>query len=156
MARTQIPAIIVMLTVVGTLLTLPNIGMYYGLHEWTQEHFGFGARTIAIVDASITSPFVQLSAIPMLTLIAVHAPPGRRATWFALMASLMNLALQAGGIATKYLNKAFVVERGGYEHLGSLMIVVTAIALAVPLLAIGLVSSRIKLGAAVNTRAKHE
>jgi MFS family permease len=151
-----IPVVLFWLTVIGPMLSFPTIGMYYGLHEWTQEHFGFGARTIAIVDASITSPFVQLSAIPMLTLIAVHAPPGRRATWFALMASLMNLALQAGGIATKYLNKAFVVERGGYEHLGSLMIVVTAIALAVPLLAIGLVSSRIKLGAAVNTRAKHE
>ena len=151
-----IPVVLLWLTLAGPLLSLPTIGMYYGLHEWTQAHFGFGARTIAIVDASISSPFIQLAAIPMLTLIAVHAPPGRRATWFALMASLMNLALQGSGIATKYLNKAFVVERGEYEHLGMLMIVVTAIGLVLPLATIAIVASKIKLGAAVSPRAKGE
>jgi hypothetical protein len=124
------------------------------LHEWTQAHFGFGARTIAIVDASIATPFLQLSAIPMLTLIAVHAPPGRRATWFALMASLMNLALQASGIATKYLNSVFVVERGHYENLGMLMIVVSVISLVLPLATIAIVASRIKLGAAAGARTR--
>jgi hypothetical protein len=151
-----IPAVLFWLTLAGPLLSLPAIGMYYGLHEWTQAHLGFGARAIAIVDASIASPFVQLAAIPMLTLIAVHAPPGRRATWFALMASLMNLALQASGIFTKYLNKAFVVERGQYEHLGTLMIVVTLIGLALPLLTIAIVATQIKLGAAVGPHAKDE
>jgi MFS family permease len=151
-----IPAVLFWLTLAGPLLSLPAIGMYYGLHEWTQAHLGFGARAIAIVDASIASPFVQLAAIPMLTLIAVHAPPGRRATWFALMASLMNLALQASGIFTKYLNKAFVVERGQYEHLGTLMIVVTLISLALPLLTIAIVATQIKLGAAVGPHAKDE
>jgi hypothetical protein len=34
--------------------------------------------------------------IPLLTLTAYYAPPGQRATWFALMASFMNLALVAG------------------------------------------------------------
>ena len=52
-----------------------------------------GARTIALLDTTVESPFAQLSMIPMLTLIAIHAPEGRRATWFALMASFMNLAL---------------------------------------------------------------
>ena len=61
--------------------------------------FGFGARSIAFVDAAAASPFVQLSMIPLLTLIAYYAPPGHRATWFALMASLMNLALVAGAVA---------------------------------------------------------
>ena len=42
--------------------------------------------------------------IPLLTLIAIYAPAGHRATWFALMASLMNLALVAGELQTKYLN----------------------------------------------------
>ena len=63
-------------------------GSIYGLHEWTEANFGFGARTIAIVDAATASPFAQLSMIPLLTLIAYYAPAGRRATWFALMASL--------------------------------------------------------------------
>jgi MFS family permease len=143
-----IPVVMTWLTIIGPMLALPTIGMYYGLHEWTQSHFGFGARTIAIVDASIASPFLQLSAIPMLTLIAVHAPPGRRATWFALMASFMNIALQAGGLATKYLNNIFVVDRGQYENLGHLMIASTLITFIVPLATIILVSTQIKLGAA--------
>ena len=41
----------------------------------------------------------QLSMIPLLTLVAIYAPAGHRATWFALMASLMNLALVAGDAA---------------------------------------------------------
>jgi MFS family permease len=147
-----IPVVLLVLSIVGPLLALPTIGMYYGLHEWTASTFGFGARAIAIVDASIASPFIQLSAIPMLTLIAVHAPPGRRATWFALMTSLMNLALQASGLATKYLNGIFVVDRGDYGNLGTLMIVTTAIALTVPLATVALVMTRIRLGAAAGPR----
>ena len=97
------------IAVLGTLLSLPNIGLVYGLHQWTEAMFGFGARTIALVDAATASPFVQLSMIPLLTLIAYYAPPGHRATWFALMASLMNLALVASQLQTKYLNDVFVV-----------------------------------------------
>ena len=48
-----------------------------------------GAHEIAVIDAAASSPFAQLSMIPLLTLIAIYAPPGRRATWFALMASLL-------------------------------------------------------------------
>ena len=65
------------------------------------------------------SPFAQLSMIPLLTLIAIYAPAGHRATWFALMASLMNLALVAGQLQTKYLNEIFVVGRGDYTALGA-------------------------------------
>jgi surface polysaccharide O-acyltransferase-like enzyme len=67
------------LAVAGTLLSLPNIGLFYGLHEWTEATFGFGARMIAIVDAATASPFAQLSMVPLLTLIAFYAPPGQRA-----------------------------------------------------------------------------
>lgn len=144
-----VATVLLWLTVAGTALSLPTIAMFYGLHEWTQEAFGFGARAIAIVDTSLASPFVQLSAIPMLTLIAVHAPPGLRATWFALMTSLMNLALQASGLLTKHLNAMFAIERGYYGNLGRLMIATTAISLVVPLCVIGFVSIRIKLRSAV-------
>jgi MFS family permease len=134
--RKPVTSVLAGLTVVGTLLSLPTVGMFYGLHEWTQQSFGFGARTIALVDTAVSSPFAQLSMIPMLTLIAVNAPAGRRATWFALMASLMNLALSAAGLCTKYLNRAFEVPRGQYEALGWLMIVVIATGFIVPLLTI--------------------
>jgi MFS family permease len=131
------------LAIAGTLLSLPNVGLYYGLAEWTEARFGFGARTIALVDAATSSPFAQLSMIPLLTLIAFYAPPGRRATWFALMASLMNLALVAGQLQTKYLNQIFTVQRGDYAELGLLLIVATALGLVIPVGAILIFGRRI-------------
>jgi hypothetical protein len=131
------------LAVAGAILSLPNISLFYGLHEWTERNFGFGARTIAIIDAAASSPFAQLSMIPLLALIAFYAPPGRRATWFALMASLMNLALVAGQLQTKYLNQLFVVERGAYGELGVLLIIAATLGFAVPVAAIILLGRRV-------------
>lgn len=131
------------ITIVGTLLSLPSVGLYYGLHEWTERMFGFGARSIAFVDTAAASPFAQLSMIPLLTLIAFYAPAGHRATWFALMASLMNMALVAGQLQTKYLNHVFVVDRGAYGELGVLLIVVTILGFVVPILAILALGRRI-------------
>ena len=131
------------LAVAGTILSLPNIGLYYGLHHWTEAQFGFGARTIAVVDAATTSPFAQLSMIPLLTLIAFYAPQGRRATWFALMASLMNMALVAGQLQTKHLNQEFTVSRGDYGELGILLIVATLLGLVIPIGVIALLGRRV-------------
>ena len=64
------------LAVAGAILSLPNIGLFFGLHHWTEETFGFGARAIAVIDAAAASPFAQLSMIPLLTLIAFYAPAG--------------------------------------------------------------------------------
>ena len=95
-----------------------------GAYEWTDRVFGIGARSIALIDAAAQSPLAQVSMIPLLTLIAINAPPGHRATWFALMASLMNLALVAGSLQTKYLNLLFPVDRGAY---GDLLYLVAAV-----------------------------
>ena len=130
------------LAVAGTVLSFPNIGLVYGLHHWTEETFGFGARTIALLDAAAASPFAQMSMIPLLTLIAFYAPAGQRATWFALMASLMNLAIVAGQLQTKYLNEIFVVQRGDYGELGPLLLTVTALGFALPIGAILLFKPR--------------
>ena len=131
------------LTIAGALLALPNIGLYYGLHEWTEQQFGFGARTIALIDAAAGSPFAQVSMIPLYTLIAFHAPAGRRATWFALMASLTNLASVAGQLQTKYLNQSLTVGRGEYDELGMLLITVMLLSLLSPLIAIALCGRRV-------------
>jgi hypothetical protein len=131
------------ITVVGTILALPALGLVFGLQEWTEAHFGFGARTISIIDAATTSPFVQLSMVPLLTLTAYYAPAGHRATWFALMASLMNLALQAGALQTKYLNDIFPVARGEYGELAPLMVTVFAISFILPIAAIALFGRRV-------------
>lgn len=140
----SVRSVLFWLTVLGATLSLPNIGLYYGLHEWTEEHLGFGARSIALIDAATSSPFAQLSMVPLLALIAYYAPSGRRATWFALMASLMNLALVAGQLFTKYLNQYFVVGRGAYGELGVLLICVVIAGLVIPLAAIALFGRRIE------------
>ena len=137
--------ILVVLTLVNTMLAFPLIGMYYGLHEWTMEYFGFGARTIALVDTAIASPFAQLSMVPMLALIAIHAPKGNAATWFALMASFMNLALTAGTLLSKLFNQIWVVTRevkdaagqiistADYSELGTLLWITTCLGFVLPM-----------------------
>jgi hypothetical protein len=87
---------------------------------------------------------VHLSIIPLLTLIAVYAPSGHRATWFALMASLMNLALTAGALGTKYLNLIFHVDRGEYAHLPMLVVAAVVISLVLPLSAILVFGRRVR------------
>ncbi len=139
----SVPKVLFWIVVVGTILSLPSVGLVYGLHQWTEQTFGFGARTIAIVDAATASPFGQLSMIPLLTLIAYYAPAGHRATWFALMASLMNLALVAGALQTKYLNEVFVVDRGQYGELSTLLVIATVLGLAMPLAAIALFGRKV-------------
>jgi hypothetical protein len=110
--------------------------MFYGLHEWTREVFGLGARTIAIIDTMADSPLGQVAMVPMLAWIAREAPRNQKATYFAVMAAFTNLALSASNLATGYINKIFVIERGQYDELGLLMITVTGLSLALPILTV--------------------
>jgi hypothetical protein len=143
---TRKPAATVLLwiTVLGTILALPGLALVFELHHVTERLIGVGARGIALIDAAATSPLVQLSIIPLLTLIAVYAPAGHRATWFALMASLMNLALTAGALGTKYLNLIFPVDRGDYASLPALLIAAMAISFVLPLAAIAVFGRRVR------------
>lgn len=119
--------------VAGTVLSLPNIGLFYGLHEW----LGISARALAFIDTTISAPLAQLMMVPMLVLIAKSAPRGAEATAFAVMASLMNLALSASQLFTRYLNDLYGVSQQDYSNLGRLMITTTVLGL-VPLLALPL------------------
>ena len=116
-------------TVLGTLLYLPSIGLFYGLHHW----LGISARTFAVIDTTISAPLNQLIMVPMLILIAKNAPQGGEATVFAVMASWMNLALSAADLFTQYVNQAFGVMQGHYRNLGWLMVTVALLNL-LPLL----------------------
>ncbi|MGB5157946.1 MAG: hypothetical protein WBN77_10975 [Desulfobacterales bacterium] len=136
MSKRPIPYLVVFLSLYGTVMFLPFLGMYYGLHLWTAEHLGFGARTIAIVDTMADSPLGQIAMIPMLAWIAKEAPDNQKATYFAIMAAFTNLALSASQLFTKYLNVIFVIERGNYNELGMLMITVAGIGLVVPVLTV--------------------
>ena len=120
-------------TVAGAVLYLPTIGLFYGVYDW----FGLSPRMFAFIDTTISAPLGQLSMVPMLALIARTAPRGAEATMFAIMASLMNLALSASELGTRYLNTIFDVTQENYANLGRLLIAVGVIGL-LPLLALPL------------------
>jgi hypothetical protein len=154
MAEKSIAYVVGFLTIIGTVLSLPILGMYYGLHNWTAAitHGFIDARFIAIIDTALESPLGQVAMIPMLAWIANSAPPHLKATFFAVMASFTNLALSFSSLGTKYLNKVFVVARevvdpltgvasqpADYSQLGMLLLTVTATGLLLPLITILLI-----------------
>ncbi|MCP4406260.1 MAG: folate/biopterin family MFS transporter [Gammaproteobacteria bacterium] len=154
MAEKSMAYIIGVLTIAGTLLALPMIGMYHGVHEWTAAHTHgiVDARFIALIDTALESPLGQIAMIPMLAWIANSAPSELKATFFAVMASFTNLALSLGQLVTKYINQIFTITRevkdpltgtvttpADYGELGSLLVTVTVAGFVLPMLAILLV-----------------
>ncbi len=154
LAHRSIAFVVVVLTIAGSILLLPNLGLYYGLHEWTAARTDgvVDARFIAVIDTAIESPLGQISMIPMLAWIAKNAPAHLKATFFAVMASFTNLALSASSLGTKYLNEIYTVTRevrdrvtdvvttaADYSELGWLLIAVALIGLGAPLLTVVLV-----------------
>ena len=162
MAERSIYTVVAVLSVAGFLLSLPIVGMFYGLHEWTAARTGgiVDARFIAVIDTALESPLGQIAMVPMLAWIANSAPARLKATFFAVMASFTNLALSASQLGTRYLNHYYVVSRevrepgtgaikvaADYSQLGELLIVVTVLSLVVPLAAIAIVrAARMRSG----------
>lgn len=151
MARRSIAYVVALLTVAAGLLSLPNIGLYYGIQDWTAQWSAgvVDSRFIAILDTTLESPLGQVSMIPMLAWIAKNAPARLKATFFAVMASFTNLALSASSLGTKYLNEIFTVTRevrdrvsgaievtADYSELGWLLLAVAALTTALPLVTI--------------------
>ncbi len=151
MADHSIAYVVGVLTLIGAVLSLPNIGMYYGLHIWTAAHTNgvVDAHFIALIDTALESPLGQIAMIPMLAWIANSAPDKLKATFFAVMASFTNLALSASQLGTKYLNGAYKVTRevkdaasgqitvpADYSELGTLLIIVMVIGIVLPFAAI--------------------
>jgi BT1 family len=154
MASRSIAYIVVLLTLASGVLALPNIGLYYGVQDWTARLTGgvVDAHFIAIIETTLESPLGQVAMIPLLTWIARNAPADLKATFFAVMASFTNMALTASSLLTKYLNQIFLVTRevkdretgtlqspADYSQLGWLLITVTLIGVLVPLLTVLLV-----------------
>lgn len=151
MAERSIAYVVGFLTIIGTLLALPIVSMFYGLHEWTARMTGgfVDARFIALIDTALESPLGQISMVPMLAWIANSAPANLKATFFAVMASFTNLALSFSQLGTKYLNEVFVVTRevkdaatgaiqtpADYSQLGPLLVVQLLLGLTLPFIAI--------------------
>ena len=154
MAKNSIAKIIVVLSIVGSILFLPSVGMYYGFHNWTSSLTNevVDARFIAIVNTALESPLGQVSMIPLLAWIAKNAPAHLKATFFAIFASFTNLALSANALGTKYLNEIFIITRAvkdkvteavlssaDYSELGILLIIVTLLTLSTPIITVWLV-----------------
>ena len=150
MAQCSIVWITGFLVLASTVVTMPLIGMFYGLHEWTARltDGAIGPRTLMLVNTTLSAPLAQVAMIPMLAWIARSAPVNLKATYFAVISSFTNLALSAAQLGTKYLNQAYTVTRevrapdgavkvaADYSQLGELMIVATVLALAMPFAAI--------------------
>jgi preprotein translocase subunit SecF len=151
MAERSIAYVVGFLTILGFVLSLPIVGLYYGLHLWTAPLTGgiVDARFIVLVNTALESPLGQIAMIPMLAWIANSAPQKLKATYFAVMASFTNLALSASQLGTKYLNQALIVTRevkdaatgavttpADYSQLGNLLVVQLGLALLLPLAAI--------------------
>jgi hypothetical protein len=163
MATKSIAYMIAILTIAAGILSLPNIGLYYGLHEWTGPRTGgiVDARFIAIMDTAIESPLAQIAMIPMLAWIAGNAPAHLKATFFAVVASFTNLALSASSLGTKYLNQIFTVTRevqepdtgavtisADYSELGGLLITAGVVTVVLPLVTIAIIQrSRLRSSA---------
>ncbi len=153
--KKSVRAVLLFLVLAEALMSLPELGLYFGIHE----ALGIDARTVALFDTALESPLDHFAMIPVLSVIAFYAPAGYRGTWFAIGSSLMNLALTAREIVTKYLNKMFVITREvvdeagnvlvneDYDELGILMIVRLVLGLIVPVIVIVLLlrqSPRVK------------
>jgi len=139
----SIGSVLMFLTVVLTILSLPTLGLYYNLHTV----LGIDAHTVALLNTALDSPFQYIATVLMLTLVAIYAPEGKKGTWFALMASFMNIALSASGLFSKYLNQIFVLTReikkdgvvvtpANYDDLGILLWVVIGIGFVFPIVTI--------------------
>ncbi len=153
MADHSIAYVVGFLTLLGGFLSLPYVGMVFGLHQWTAAATGgvVDARFIALVNTALESPLGQIAMIPMLAWIANSAPAHLKATYFAVMASFTNLALSASALGTKYLNQIYIVSRevkdkagvvttpADYSQLGELLIVQLIIAIGVPFMAIAII-----------------
>lgn len=148
----SIGKVLIWLTVLFTILSLPTLGLYYDIHTM----LGLDARTVALVDTALGSPFNYISGVLMLTLVAIYAPEGRKGTWFALMASFMNIAMSASQLFTKYLNQIFTITRelkdgdkvistANYSELGTLLWIVIIVGFIVPIITILIFDPKVKM-----------
>lgn len=160
-AKYSLTKTILILTIAGVIFSLPIILMYFfNIHQYISNITNglITARTLMFIDTAIASPFDHLSMIPVLAWIAMSSPKENKATWFALMSSIANLALQLGSVITSWINEYWVVERevrdakniiitsANYSHLGEIMIIVILLSVIMPLIGIFIYNKKIKVG----------
>ena len=109
------------------------IGIAFGLDQWTIQHFGFGAKTIALIDNIMEGPFLKLKFLILGIVATYYAPKNNVATWFALVMRVMSLAyVSAARILKRIIADIYVIERGYYENIPELLIVNSMIGFFMP------------------------
>ena len=151
MIKSSIAKLFLFLSIISSLLYLPSIFMYYGLHNYTSQITNgiVDARFIALINTAVESPISQIAMIPLLAWIARNAPMRYKATFFAVFASFTNLSLSAKELFTKYLNQIFeikrevknlktneVINKSDYSNLDELLVSVTLITFLVPVITV--------------------
>ncbi|MDC3024622.1 hypothetical protein OA264_04030, partial [Alphaproteobacteria bacterium] len=147
--RTKLAKLFIFLSVFTGILYIPNLLMYYGIHNITSSLTNgiVDARFIAFINTVIESPLGQVAMIPLLGWIAKNAPMKYKATFFAVFASFTNLALSARELFTKYLNEIFIIKRqvidqktnkileeANYLNLDELLISLIVITIFIPII----------------------
>lgn len=135
--NTSMAKALLIISIVYQFFELPFLGMAYGLHHWTQEHLGIGAKALTLIDITGEGLTFYLVITCYNIAIAEYAPRTNRTTWFAVTSSLMSVAFSLGNkMTTKWINTFFVIERGWYDNVPALITTVLLLRAIIPTLAI--------------------
>jgi Na+/melibiose symporter-like transporter len=91
----------------SVVLSLPTIGLVYGWYEY----LGMSPKMFAMADTFISGPLSEIAFLPLLVLAARVCPKGSEATMFALIASVMNIALAVADLGGAWLVHIFDVHQ---------------------------------------------
>ena len=142
----SIGKVLLWLVFISTLLSIPNLLLCNN-----NSILGVDAKSIFFITTTLSSPFKYFAMVLILTLIAIHAPKGKRGTWFALMTSFMNLAIQAGVLFNKYLMNALDITNKDYSQLETFLWIVIIIGFLIPTITILIFDPKIKIDAKNNS-----
>ena len=131
--KKDISWVIMVLALTNAVLFLPEIGLAFGLQDWTLQHFGFGAKTIVLLDTVMDGPASVLIMVPILAIGTYYAPKKHKPVWFSLSACFMNISLSGGILVGKWLNSIFTIERGNYENITYLFVAKLIIIVVLPI-----------------------
>jgi len=138
----SISKVLLWLVIISTLLSLPNLLLYY-IHDTLDIDV---IKSVVYMTTTLISPFKYFAMVLILTLIAIHAPKGKRGTWFALMTSLVNIAVSTGELFNKYLFTVLEISKEAkkYTHLDIFLWIVMIVGFILPIVTILIVDPKMK------------
>lgn len=111
----EIKKTLLTVTILAFILSLPELGLFFNVVPIEFSKIAF------LGTVALDAPLTGISMVILGILVAKFAPSSGRATYMAVSASFMNLALMYGDYISKGLNEVFVVSRGDYTQYGKLL-----------------------------------